>query len=85
MESIHLSGRADAQPDHINRLVEMVVDFHSLIIGHSYGLIDHRPEFLVPGIPKCIRKLSRVPVFTSVSTLVTYSIKYRLKFLYIVL
>ena len=73
MESLHFSERPAAQLDHINRLVEMVIDFHSLIIGHSDGLINHRPEFPVSGIPKRVRKISGTPVFTSVIILFRFT------------
>lgn len=54
MEGLHFSESPSSDSYHINRLVEMLIDFHTFLVGDSNSLVNHSLEFPVPGITKRI-------------------------------
>ena len=83
-EYVHLSICTTTELDHINRLVEMVINLHAFLIGYGNCLIYDILEFPVSRISHSITKVARTPIFLVVFVSSADSIKRRTHFWYII-
>lgn len=74
-ENIYFAERATSYPDHINRLVEMLIHVHSFFAGNLYGFIYNPLEFPIGRIAHCSAKVTGTPILISVFVLSPYILK----------